>query len=244
MKIGESPKPAGGARIDRKRGVGAASASGAAEASGAAGQVSLAGVPEAELTPKVREALVSLMHEVQNLRDQLLWSQERINELERLADSDPMLDVFNRRAFVRELDRALGLIDRYGMKASLVFVDLNDLKKINDAMGHGAGDAALAHVAKVLSANIRQTDAVGRLGGDEFGVILTQADQQTAEIKAAQLSDAISATPVQWKEGAFTARVSCGVVEIAKGVSADEAMERADSAMYAVKSGKGIGNRE
>lgn len=239
MKIGDAPKPAGGARIDRKRGVGAAaSAAPSAGVEAAAGQITLAGVPEAELTARVREALVSLMQEVQSLRDQLSWSQERISELERLADSDPMLDIFNRRAFVRELDRTLGLIDRYGMKASLVFVDLNDLKKINDAKGHGAGDAALAHVAKILSANVRQSDAVGRLGGDEFGVILTQADQQTAEIKAAQLAGAVAATPVAWKDGAFTAQVSCGVVEIAKGVSADEAMEKADSAMYAVKSKK------
>lgn len=240
MKIGDAPKPAGSARVDRNRGSGGGlSAVQGGAAAAPAGQITLAGVPEAELTPKVREALVSLMQEVQSLRDQLAWSQERITELERLADSDPMLDTFNRRAFVRELDRTLGLIDRYGMKASLVFVDLNDLKKINDAKGHGAGDAALAHVARVLSANVRQSDAVGRLGGDEFGVILTQADQQTAEIKAAQLSAAVSASPVDWKDGPFTAHVSCGVVEIAKGVSADEAMEKADNAMYAVKAGKG-----
>jgi len=237
MKIGDSPKTAAASRIDRKRAPGAASPSTSGAAS-PADQIVLAGVPEAELTPRVREALVSLMQEVQSLREQIAWSQERINDLERLADSDPMLDVFNRRAFVRELDRALGLIDRYSMKASLVFVDLNDLKKINDKMGHGAGDAALAHVANVLSANVRQSDAVGRLGGDEFGVLLTQADQQTAERKAALLTSAVAANPVPWKDGSFTAHVSCGVVEIAKGVSADEAMERADNAMYEVKSRK------
>ncbi len=236
MKIGESPKSASSARLDRKRGVGGAAPAAANSSAEPAGQVTLAGIAEADLTPRVREALTSLMQEVQSLRDQLSWSQERITELERLADSDPMLDTFNRRAFVRELDRTLGLIDRYGMKASLIFVDLNDLKKINDAKGHGAGDAALGHVATVLSANVRQSDAVGRLGGDEFGVILTQADQQLAEMKAQQLQHAVASTLVPWKDGDFAADISCGVVEIAKGLSADEAMARADSAMYAQKS--------
>ncbi|WP_165793679.1 GGDEF domain-containing protein [Hyphococcus luteus] len=241
MKIGDSPKSASSARIDRKRGAGAPAQAAANSSAAPADQITLAGIPEADLTPRVRETLVSLMQEVQSLRDQLSWSQERITELERLADSDPMLDIFNRRAFVRELDRTLGLIDRYGMKASLIFVDLNDLKKINDAKGHGAGDAALAHVAAVLSANVRQSDAVGRLGGDEFGVILTQADQSTAEMKAQQLSQAVAANPTPWKDGDFTAHISCGVVEIAKGLSADEAMARADSAMYEQKSRKGDG---
>lgn len=240
MKIGDSPKTTAASQLQRNRGV-SATAPASTNSASPTDQISLAGVPEAELTPRVREALVSLMQEVQSLREQVAWSQERINDLERLADSDPMLDIFNRRAFVRELDRALGLIDRYSMKASLVFVDLNDLKKINDKMGHGAGDAALAHVANVLSANVRQSDAVGRLGGDEFGVLLTQADQQTAELKAAQLTTAVAASPVAWKDGDFTAYVSCGVVEIAKGLSADEAMERADSAMYEVKARKNGG---
>jgi len=76
---------------------------------------------------------------------------------------------------------------------------------------------------------------IGRLGGDELGLLLNQADKQTAELKASQLSEAVAAVPVKWKEESFTARISCGVVEIAKGLSADEAMERADSAMYEVK---------
>lgn len=234
MKIGDAPKMLGGAGVGRKRGVASATPA-AANAPAPADQLMIAGVPEAELTPKVREALVALMTEVQSLRSELSEQRQKMEELERLAYSDPLLDIYNRRAFVRELDRALAMIERYDMKTSLVFVDLNDLKKINDKMGHGAGDAALSHVAQVLSANVRQTDAVGRLGGDEFGVLLAQADKQTAELKAAQLTKAVSASPVPWKDTRFTAHISCGVVEIAKGLSVDEAMERADDAMYAVK---------
>jgi diguanylate cyclase (GGDEF)-like protein len=198
-------------------------------------KVELAGISGAELTPRVREALMTLMGEVQTLRSELEQARERLDDLEKLADRDPLLDIFNRRAFVRELDRTLAMIDRYGMRASLIFVDLNDLKKINDGKGHGAGDAALAHVAKVLSANVRQTDVVGRLGGDEFGVLLTQADHPIAIRKSQELSALTAAEPVRWNGDDFNVRIACGVADIPKGASADQAMEKADSAMYAVK---------
>ncbi|MGE0408085.1 MAG: GGDEF domain-containing protein [Amphiplicatus sp.] len=197
--------------------------------------VVIAGVPDSELTPRVRAALQSLMAEVAALRAELAEARMRMGELEALADADPLLGVLNRRAFVRELNRALAMIERYGAPSSLVFADLNDLKRINDEWGHGAGDAALSHVARIIAANIRQTDAVGRLGGDEFGVILTQADRQTALEKAARLAAVVEAEEVVWRDARFRARIACGVVEIKKGSSADEALASADSEMYRAK---------
>ncbi|WDI31437.1 GGDEF domain-containing protein [Hyphococcus flavus] len=238
MKIGDASKAYAGVKVGRRPAAGGVRSEGVTTLSD---QTVISGVPEAELTPKVREALTALMSEVQSLRAELAEARDRVGNLEKLADRDPLLDVFNRRAFVRELDRTMAMIDRYDMRASLVFIDLNDLKKINDSMGHHAGDAALRHIASVISSNIRQTDVLGRLGGDEFGLLLTQADQATAEHKAEELSRAVSASPVSWKGDAFTASVSCGVVEIIKGHSVDETMERADSAMYDVKSRKNAG---
>ncbi|WP_425409146.1 GGDEF domain-containing protein [Hyphococcus sp.] len=235
MKIGDGPKTTNAGRVNRP---GATRSGGVGSARSAPDKIEIAGIPEKELTPKVREALTSLMQEVQSLRDELAQSRARMSELEKLADHDPMLDVYNRRAFVRELDRIMAMIDRYDMRASLVFIDLNDLKKINDGMGHGAGDAALSHIAIIVAANVRQTDVLGRLGGDEFGLLLTQTDQETAEKKAEELTKAIAEIPVKWNGDQFTAKVSCGVVEIVKGQSAVEAMERADSAMYEVKARK------
>ena len=204
-------------------------------AAAAVDEVSFAGIPPEELTPRVREALTTLVSEVQKLREELSTTRARIGELEHLADTDPLLGVSNRRAFVRDLNRAVAMAERYETPSALVFADLNDLKKINDTLGHGAGDAALAHVASVLSANIRQTDAVGRLGGDEFGVILTQNDQPTAKLKAQSLAELVAATPVAWKGKTFTAHISCGVVEIRKGATIEEALQLADTAMYEVK---------
>ncbi len=198
-------------------------------------EVSFAGIPPDELTPRVREALTALVSEVQKLREELSTTRARIDELEHLADTDPLLGVSNRRAFVRDLNRAVAMAERYETPSALVFADLNDLKKINDTLGHGAGDAALAHVASILSANIRQTDAVGRLGGDEFGIILTQNDQPTAKLKAQSLAELVAATPVEWKGTSFTAHISCGVVEIRKCAAIEEALQLADTAMYEVK---------
>jgi len=240
MKIGDATKPTGPSRIAEKKAAARTAAAGATPSgsSSPVDEVVLMGIPSAELTPKVREALMSLMSEVQELRSELRGAQERLGDLEKLADHDPLLDIFNRRAFARELDRMLAMIDRYDIRAGLIFVDLNDLKKINDKLGHAAGDAALAVVAETISSHIRQTDAVGRLGGDEFGVLLLQSNQAQTENKARELSDTLAGKKVEWGDGWFGVSVSWGAVEILKGVSAEQAMERADSAMYEAKRSK------
>ncbi len=234
MKIGGAPR-APATKPMRSKTASKPSASGAATA---VDETVLMGIPDIELTPRVREALFSLMAEVQNLRAELVQMKGRMGELETLADHDPLLDIYNRRAFVRELDRTLAMVSRYDVQACLVFIDLNDLKIINDERGHLAGDAALKHVATALSTNIRQTDVAGRLGGDEFGLLLTHVDQEKAEKKVTDLAQLVSAIPVKGHGDAFTVKISCGVVSIGKGVTADEAMESADSAMYAAKKKK------
>src|SRR5690606_3496387 len=109
--------------------------------------------------------------------------------------SDPLLPLFNRRAFGRELARAVSLADRYEEPLSIVFFDLNGFKTINDTHGHATGDAVLAHVADVLRGHVRDSDIVGRLGGDEFGVILLRSDLPSAKTKAQQLAEMIQTTP-------------------------------------------------
>jgi diguanylate cyclase (GGDEF)-like protein len=169
------------------------------------------------------------------LRAELTATRTRVGELEHLADTDPLLGILNRRAFVRELNRTLSMVERYGTPASLLFADLDNLKIINDKFGHGAGDAALLHAAKVIATHIRQTDVIGRLGGDEFGVILTQSDHESAKEKGRALQALVAAEEVEWGGRTLSARISCGVVEIKHGFTADEALASADSAMYDAK---------
>jgi len=193
------------------------------------------GIPESEFTPKVREAIMKLMAGVDSLRRELHVSSKRIENLEKLADTDSLTPVPNRRAFVRELSRMMSFAERYNTPASVVFFDLDGLKQINDAHGHAAGDAAIVHVAQTLSANIRDSDFVGRLGGDEFGVILPYADQATAAAKGATLAQAVAAHKLDWKGQQITVTVSYGAQGVMPGMDAAGALDAADRAMYAQK---------
>ena len=116
-------------------------------------------------------------------------ARARISSLEKLVDEDPLMPVCNRRAFVRELSRMMGLAGRYGLPGSVVYFDVNNLKQINDVHGHAAGDAALMQVARTLVESVRATDVVGRLGGDELGVLLLRTDKLLAEQKAGELAE-------------------------------------------------------
>ena len=159
---------------------------------------SVLGIPEHEFTPRVRDAIMGLMGEVDTLRRELTQTRARLDEVEKTADQDQLLPLLNRRAFVRELTRYIAFTGRYNTPASLIYFDLNHLKKINDTHGHAAGDAVLKHFAETLLAHVRDSDCVGRLGGDEFGVLLTHANQEQALKKADVLAEALRATPTMW----------------------------------------------
>jgi diguanylate cyclase (GGDEF)-like protein len=209
----------------------------AAGGSGPIDLVTLSGIPEAELTPKVRQALMSLLAEIDQLRREVGDARARIEYLDRLADEDALMPIANRRAFLRELSRMISFAQRYGTPASIVYVDVNEMKAINDAFGHSAGDAALMQVSRTLVDNVRTSDVVGRLGGDEFGILLIQADQTIAEHKAAQLAEAVAAQPLVWQGRPIPLSIAYGVHAFDGNVEAGGAIDAADRAMYARKHG-------
>lgn len=200
---------------------------------------SVLGIPEAEFTPRVRDAIMNLMAEVDRLRQDLERTQARLVAMESMADQDGLLTVLNRRAFVREMSRIMSFGDRYDLTASLIYFDLDGFKAVNDAYGHAAGDAALHHVANLLTTNVRESDIVGRLGGDEFGVILAKADGTQAEHKARSLADLFLAQPFEWNGKPLPLSFAYGVHSFKKGENVEAAMASADKAMYAAKRNKG-----
>ena len=201
-------------------------------AGGRVDPVGLLGLPADELTPSARAALAHLIAEVAQLRGELHIARGRLDELERLADEDPLAPVSNRRAFLRHLDRTIAYVRRYRASCSLIYFDVDNLKAINDAHGHAAGDATLLQVARTLSTHTRRSDLVGRLGGDEFGVILTRADGTVAQTRGAELAARLAARPVTWSNGSIRITVSFGAHEIAPDEPAVEALAAADRAMY------------
>lgn len=220
---------------ETKRASASSGASAASSTTAPRDAASIMGVPEPELTPNVQRALLTLMGEVDQLRQETEKLRTRVRELESLADHDAMLPVLNRRAFVREVSKALALAERHNAPSALVFFDLNGFKAINDTHGHAAGDIALHHVVNLIASHLRETDAIGRLGGDEFGVVLTLSTQAAAETKAEQLATLIAESPFEHEGKALKVGAAWGVWPLEAGMTTDDALAEADAAMYANK---------
>ena len=193
----------------------------------------LLGIPTAEMTPAIRQGLARLIEDVVRLLNEIDGKNRRIAYLEKLADEDPHMPVLNRRAFVRELSRSMAVAERYGIISSVLYIDVNGMKRINDSHGHGAGDAALSHIAETLVAHVRKSDVVGRLGGDEFGVILVPADENQAVAKGHSLARLIAGTPFLWDKQQLYVDVSFGATVLSGSLrTPDEALAYADRLMY------------
>ena len=206
-----------------------------ARAASPAATASVMGIPEAEFTPRVRDAIMTLMHEVDRLKRELDQTRARAEDLARAADQDMLLPILNRRAFVREISRFIGFSERYGTPAAVIYFDLNNFKAVNDAYGHPAGDSVLRHFAELVSSQIRDTDILARIGGDEFGVSLSHVTADQAAKKAASLVRSLRARPPVWQGKPVPLSFSHGVYELKAGEHPDSAIASADRAMYVQK---------
>lgn len=164
---------------------------------------------------------------------------QRLSKAEEIADQDPLLPVYNRRAFVRELTRVQASVERYRTEASLVYIDLNRFKNVNDDLGHEAGDYVLSQVALRLKESVRETDIVGRLGGDEFGLILSRTKPDDARNLVNRLPQLFAKNPIIWKGATLPTSLSTGVVSIHGGENPEQTLSAADSEMYKDKQKEG-----
>ena len=181
------------------------------------------------------DALAQATRKVTVLKAKLAAAQARIDELQAWADTDFLLNVYNRRGFERELERSIAYIRRYKASGALIVLDVDRLKPINDSFGHAAGDAVLKGVVAVLMRHIRSSDVVGRLGGDEFGLLLWNLTEADALAKAAALEEAIDKLTFVFKGRAVVAGASAGVAPVGDTMSVADVLELADRAMYARK---------
>jgi diguanylate cyclase (GGDEF)-like protein len=198
------------------------------------------GLDLSQLDRRTRAAIEALSEEVLALREDSAALKTALADAELLADNDALLPIFNRRAFEREVRREIALSGRFQTPLSLIFIDLDNFKLVNDIYGHAAGDSVLLKVADILQDRTRETDIVGRLGGDEFGVVLAHATYDDTQRKAAQLAAAIDALEVRDEANPDTQVVrigaSCGVVEWRTGQTAAALIAQADQAMFLDKS--------
>jgi diguanylate cyclase (GGDEF)-like protein len=193
----------------------------------------------ASRSPAVRAALDGALNAARSA-DRLFDDMvRRLEQLESLAVTDPLTGLFNRRGFEREMERALATARRHRDVGVLVYIDLDGFKPINDTLGHAAGDEVLKRVAQILVENVRESDRVARVGGDEFVVLLTRTERDGGLARAETLNDLVNCALVAWQGRLIPIRASFGFQAYGGEDAADTLLARADEAMYTVKKVRG-----
>lgn len=154
-----------------------------------------------------------------------------LDELNYALRVDKLTDVYNRRYFEEILEKEIKKAQRYKNKFSLIFIDLDDFKIINDTKGHKMGDCVLKYFAEALKTNLRDTDIIARLGGDEFVLILHNADENQAQGKMGYIKNYLRDNPLN----DIVVDFSYGICEYKDGITIDEILTLSDNRMYADK---------
>ena len=162
---------------------------------------------------------------------------DRVADTWRLATVDPLTGVATRQTVLDRVDEELARAVRYRHALSVILLDLDNFKRLNDSHGHVAGDRVLHHVGALLAANVRATDTAGRYGGEEFLVVLPETDPDAAASVAEKLRRIIASTPVQIADGeSVSVTLSAGVAGGLGAVLRPDVLVRdADAAMYSAK---------
>lgn len=183
------------------------------------------------------------------LRDELdmpsaMWSivrditeRKRVeNELHVLATTDPLTGVANRRRFLEQMEMELARLKRYGEPAALLIIDIDYFKHVNDRYGHAAGDRVLCHLTQLANALLRRNDLFGRLGGEEFGILLPVTQIDGASEFAERFRQHVSNNPAQVDQARIVFTVSIGVTKFDPDDNhPDRVLARADAALYRAK---------
>jgi diguanylate cyclase (GGDEF)-like protein len=157
-------------------------------------------------------------------------------ELFSQATTDELTGISNRRHFFMQAERELGRAQRFGRPLSAMMLDLDHFKKINDTHGHAVGDGVLQTFVKRALESLRQSDVIGRLGGEEFAVIMPETAHAAAEAAAERLRAHVAEKPLIADREAVQATVSVGVATFhTQDTSIDKLLHRADQALYRAK---------
>ena len=154
---------------------------------------------------------------------------------QRQAITDGLTSLVNHKTFYEVLEKELWRSRRYGGQISLIMVDVDNLKNINDVYGHRAGDKAIKEISKRIKKCIRQIDTAARYGGDEFAVILINTSIIDASVVAKRMLDAVSKTPASWKNEEITLSISVGLCQYDAQGTPEDITSRSDQALYLAK---------
>lgn len=165
----------------------------------------------------------------------MLTNEYITRELRHLAEVDPLTNVFNRRAFLTLLEKAISSAHRTQFDLSVLAIDLDHFKKVNDTWGHKTGDDVLRHFVGLATGCLRNEDVMGRLGGEEFAIFLPNASSDGTLAVAERLRALVASQPGVTDRGPIGLTVSIGATHYLQGDSSDALLQRADEAMYLAK---------
>jgi len=177
----------------------------------------------------------ALRNEIRRLEAEVAGLESRVEQLDRLACMDVLVPAANRRGLMKALEMVLARHERHGIPSAILFVDVDGLKSINDRHGHAAGDAALVHLTGLMSQNVRKTDLVARIGGDEFAILLDHSPDDIAAQTAGRLATQVAASELLYRGVALDLSIAIGLAMIERGDTPEDVLDRADRAMYSRK---------
>lgn len=187
------------------------------------------------LQSKIELADSRLQENNQQLRQQATELQSLNEELRRLTITDPMTGLHNRRHFDAIMETDLALSRRHNEVSSIIIIDLDHFKNINDTFGHKTGDRVLIHVADILKSNLRKTDTICRIGGEEFAVISRRAGIEDAMTVGEKLRKAVEMNPLQAGKNCISLTISIGISSLSstnQNTQPDDIFRKADAALY------------
>ncbi|MDT8878889.1 GGDEF domain-containing protein [Halomonas saccharevitans] len=187
------------------------------------------------LTAAVFGLLVMVVAAVGAVMLMMLRLQRQRDELRHLSQTDMLTGLFNRRRLQEVAEQEFTRRQRHPSPLSLMLLDLDHFKHINDAFGHPVGDEVLSSFAEILRHQVRRLDTVARMGGEEFAVLLPDTDGQDARQLAERVREATRAMPLPTEAGDYRLTVSIGVTEARQGDSFEHLYTRADRRLYAAK---------
>jgi two-component system, cell cycle response regulator len=157
-------------------------------------------------------------------------------EIYKLTTTDGLTQVYNKRYLLETLEREISRCHRYARELSLVMLDIDRFKRINDTFGHLAGDSVLRQVAQVIKARIRREDVLARYGGEEFALVLPEIDAAGAAITAEKARKLVERQRFTFEGTSMPVTISCGVAAMkGEGIASAELIKRADEKLYEAK---------
>ncbi|MBN2271435.1 MAG: sensor domain-containing diguanylate cyclase [Sedimentisphaerales bacterium] len=181
------------------------------------------------------EADIALIELLSQLIGASIGNVKLFEKMQRQASTDGLTGLVNHKTFYEILEKELWRSRRYGGRISLIMVDVDNLKRVNDTHGHRAGDRVITEVSRRIKGCIRQIDVAARYGGDEFAVILPNTMLSDAQVVAERVVEAVASCPTSWNGEEIPLSVSVGLGEYDSDTNPEDITSKSDEALYMAK---------